>query len=144
MSILESLEKLENSLGVLFHFGDDINSMTMDEARHLVALVQLDMAGHVEAIRYDYDRAEDMDLAAMRARADLADANDEIQRLTRRIDVALSDLTHAGHAAVDAAVKCDDRAVTDAINAAACRISAAARALRGQDELVEKDIRRAS
>jgi hypothetical protein len=58
--------------------------------------------------------------------------------------VALSDLTHAGHEAVRAAVKCDDRAITDAINAAACRISAAARALRGQDELVEQDIRRAS
>lgn len=144
MSISESLEKIENSLGVLFHFGDDINSMTMPEARHLVALIQVDMAGHVEDIRDYVEHSEDMDLAAMRARADLADAKAEIQRLGRRIDVALSDLTHAGHAAVDAAVKCDDRAVTDAVNAAACRISAAARALRGQDELVEKDIRRAS
>ncbi|NCC94432.1 MAG: hypothetical protein EOM10_14320 [Opitutae bacterium] len=144
MSISESLKKIESSLGVLFHLGDDENNMTMDEARHLVALIQLDMAGHVEAIRYDFDRAEDVDLVARRARADLADAQEEIQRLTRRINVALSDLTHAGHEAVRAAVKCDDRAITDAINAAACRISAAARALRGQDELVEQDIRRAS
>ncbi len=144
MSISESLEKIENSLGVLFHLGDDENAMTMPEARHLVALLQMDMAGHVEAVRYEVEHSEDMDLAALRARADLADAHAEIQRLTRRINVALSDLTHAGNEALSASVKCDDRAITGFIGNAACRIGAAMRVLRGQDELVEQDIRRAS
>lgn len=144
MSILTDLTQIEKSLGVLYSFGAADDEMTMDEARHLVALLQVDIAGHVEAIRDDVEHSEDMDLAAMRARADLSDTQEEIQRLKRRIDVAVSDLAKAGNDALSAAVKCDDRAITEFVNAAACRISAAARALRGQDELVEKDIRRAS
>ena len=143
MSILTDLTQIEKSLGILYSFGAADDEMTMDEARHLVALLQVDIAGHVEAIRDDVEHSEDMDLAAMRARADLTEAQQEIQRMTRRIDAALAALDEAGSEAITTSVKINDPTLNGHIGRAACRIGAAMRALRGQDEVVELRIGRA-
>lgn len=137
MSILTDLAQIEKSLGILYSFGAADDEMTMEEARHLVALIQVDMAGYVEAIREETERAAGAELAAMRARADLADAKKQIQVLTGRTDAALDALDAARNEALNASVKVDDTIITGHIGRTACRIGTAMRALRGKDELVE-------
>lgn len=144
MNISDAIEKMENSLGILFHFGQADDGMTMAEARHLAAIIQVDAVYCCEIIRDFIENAEDMDLAAMRARADLAEARAEIQRLTVRAEVAVDLLDKSGNEAIWAHQKSNDAEITAHISTATCRLYAAKRVLQGLDDVTELKVGRAS
>ncbi len=144
MNISDAIEKMENSLGILFHFGEADDGMTMAEARHLAAIIQVDAVYCCEIIRDFIENAEDMDLAAMQARADLDEARAEIQRLTTRAEVAVKLLDVAGDEAITAHQQSPDTEIAAHITTATSRLFTAKRVLQGLHDLSESQTGRAS
>lgn len=125
--ILKNIEKIDMSLIALGHLADIDDEMELYTVQHLINVLQRDMVDHNCLVMQAVRKIQAEQSAEIQARQ-------EVQLLMKRIEAALQFLAAAGDAAISANVKCDDRAITEHIGMAACRIGAAMRALRAQGE----------